>query len=74
MSAYCDLSPCDGLLPALGRYVLGDPKTGEYKFLTYGTNKKRGAVSIKYCPFCGTRLENLELASTGTVVLQLPKS
>ena len=69
MPAYCDISPCDGLMPALGRFVLGDPKTGEYKFLTYGTDRKRRAVSIRYCPFCGTRLSNLELASTGSIVI-----
>lgn len=69
MPAYCDISPCEGMLPALGRYVFGDLKTGEYKLLTAGADKKRRAVSISYCPFCGTRLDNLQLASTGTVIM-----
>ena len=73
MPAYCDLSPCDGLLPALGRYVFGDPKSGDYKLLTYGTDKKRKAISIAYCPFCGTRLSNLELAATGSITITAPK-
>ena len=74
MSAYCGRSPCDTLLPALGRYVFGDPKTGAYKILIKGTDKRRKAVSIIYCPFCGTRLEDLELAATGTVIMVPPNS
>tara|TARA_R110002096_G_scaffold203845_1_gene389245 strand:- start:93 stop:305 length:213 start_codon:yes stop_codon:yes gene_type:complete len=69
MSLYCGRSPCDSLLPALGRYVFGDPKSGEYKLLVSGTNRKRQAVSIVYCPFCGTRLGDLELAATGKVII-----
>lgn len=69
MAAYCGRSPCDTLLPALGRFIFGDPKSGDYKILIRGTDKKRKAVSIVYCPFCGTRLEELELATTGKIII-----
>jgi len=69
MPAYCDLSPCVGMLPALGRFVFGDPRTGAYKMLVSGA----GPVTIAYCPFCGTRLSNLELEATGKTIY-LPDS
>lgn len=69
MPVYCDISPCAGMLIALGRYVFGDPEVGDYKLLVAG----KGPVSIAYCPFCGTRLDNLQLISTGRTIT-LPDS
>lgn len=71
MSKYCDRSPCDGMLEALGRWILGSTDGG-YKALTGYSNQtsrklKAIPVPIHYCPFCGTRLEQLELRSVGLI-------
>lgn len=69
MPVFCDRSPCDQLFSTLGRCVFGDPKTGDFKILT----SVLGPIPITYCPFCGTRLSNLELESTGRAIY-LPES
>ena len=55
MPEICDRSPCDGLLGALGSYIFGSKKG----FIMSCTDEAREIhkVNIKYCPFCGTRLE-----------------
>ena len=59
----CNRSPCKRLLHALGRYVYGDPQTGGYvmAFMAQRRNAPVTIVQIRYCPFCGTRLDDLEL-------------
>ena len=72
MSKICDRSPCDNLLNALGNYIFGstnttgrlegfiisaaikhpDP-TSKFKF-------KKKIIEIEYCPFCGTRIEEIQ--------------
>jgi len=66
---YCDWSPCPQLLAALGRYVFGDPKNGTYKLLVRQVGTEPMAVSITYCPFCGTRMDNLQLVSAGQILM-----
>ena len=66
---YCDRSPCARLIDALGRYVFGNPKTGEF-VLTFMVRTKRGrpkVIPIRYCPFCGSRLDSLNLIHDGEV-------
>lgn len=66
MANFCDRSPCEPLLEALGRYVFGT-QTGGYAIAVKPLKGKRKVVIIKYCPFCGGRLERLEMAKTKTV-------
>lgn len=68
MGRYCERSPCDPLIQALGRWVFGDPKTGEYKLLVHRTNDAPQAVTILYCPFCGTRMDGLETVVSGPAI------
>ena len=74
MTKFCDRSPCDGLLEALGRYVFGNPKAGTITMLTHKIGGGPVAVTIEYCPFCGTCLDNLKLVPSGEVffVPELP--
>lgn len=71
MSRICDRSPCDGLLGALGNYIFGST-TGTGKLegfvLTAAVKNadtdskfktKKHTIDIEYCPFCGTRIEEV---------------
>ena len=59
MSKICDRSPCDGLLGALGHYIFGAPeKDGGFYALVISSGEP-SEVGIEYCPFCGTRLEEV---------------
>lgn len=60
---FCDRSPCKALLGALGHYVFGDPETGGYvmAFIAQDRNEPVTVTAIRYCPFCGTRLDQLQL-------------
>jgi hypothetical protein len=69
MPDFCDWSPCSKLLGALGRYVFGDPITGEYKVVVATVNEEPRAITVDYCPFCGTRLTNLQMAATGQITV-----
>lgn len=74
MAEFCDTtrSPCEQLIDELGRSILVDKKTG--RFFTKGWSKDTSYISqfkagkslirwieIKYCPFCGCRLEIIEV-------------
>lgn len=73
MPRICDRSPCDGLLLSLGNFIFGS-KTGvrgaEGFTLQVAVKQnakhrapfKRKIVEIEYCPFCGTRIEEVNAA------------
>lgn len=52
----CDRSPCDALLDALGNYAFGSP---DGYYLVVLQNGRELEPLIGYCPFCGTRLEEV---------------
>jgi hypothetical protein len=58
MARFCDTSPCDNLLGALGQWIFGlrPPQQGYVAFLAT-KNGHSEAVTIHYCPFCGTRFD-----------------
>lgn len=75
MAKICDRTPCDGLLDALGKYIFGarDDSGEVMGFIvraaipsprpqaqasTKNMYVKR-AFEIEYCPFCGTRIEEV---------------
>lgn len=64
---YCDRSPCSRLIKALGEWIYGDLDDGSYVIVTRGTTPSE----IRYCPFCGTRLDQLEL--TAGQIVQVPR-
>lgn len=70
VAKFCDRSPCPGMLTALGRWILGNEKGG-FTALTAGTLPEMYAQAdeIFYCPFCGTRLTQLELKAGAIVEL-----
>lgn len=60
---YCDRSPCKRLLNGLGRYIFGDEQGGYV--MAFSVKRRKAPVSIipiRYCPFCGTRLSELDVA------------
>lgn len=60
MATICDRSPCDRLLQALGRYIFGAVQ-GRTDVVTLEVLTPRGHETsfIEYCPFCGTRLDEI---------------
>lgn len=60
MAIICDRSPCDRLLQALGRYIFGAVAgTRDMVTLEVVTPKGSATAVIEYCPFCGTRLDEV---------------
>jgi hypothetical protein len=62
MSKICDRSPCDRLLKSLGTFIFGAPDREGGFYLTIVDVTASGSpteVNIEYCPFCGTRLEEV---------------
>lgn len=71
MSRICDRSPCDGLLKALGHYIFGSTTdTGKLEGFVFTAailnpdphskfKTKKRTIDIEYCPFCGTRIEEV---------------
>lgn len=57
MPEICDRSPCDGLLGALGSYISGSKETFVLSYKDQSGHGTDALIKIKYCPFCGTRLE-----------------
>ena len=70
---YCDRSPCDKLLGALGRWIFGNPGGG-YTAVTGKLNQDnvRYLDSISYCPFCGTHLDQLRLGAQEIIEIDTP--
>lgn len=58
MSKLCDRSPCNSLLEALGSFIFGS-STQEGFFMIVAVGNKAKEININYCPFCGTRLEEV---------------
>ena len=60
---FCDRSPCRRLLGALAYYAFGDPETGGYvmAFIPRSRKEPVTVTAIRYCPFCGTRLDTLQV-------------
>lgn len=60
MAGICDRSPCDRLLHALGNYIFGVLRDAKARFtLEVLTPRGHDTAIIEYCPFCGTRLEEI---------------
>ena len=72
MAGICDRSPCDRLLHALGNYVFGYQE-GEIARFTLEVAVPGGheTAVIEYCPFCGTRLDEI---GPGLLTKFLPKA
>lgn len=62
MSKICDRSPCDGLLSMLGDTIFGIQEKGASLFALILTTTKleNKTIPITYCPFCGTRIEEID--------------
>ncbi len=72
MSRICDRSPCDGLLDALGNFIFGaNNENGKLEgFVMHAAVKhtnpdsrfklQKKTIEIDYCPFCGTRIEEIQ--------------
>lgn len=58
MAKICDRSPCDSLLKALGNFIFGAPDR-DGGFYIVVTSASTTEESIEYCPYCGTRLEEV---------------
>ncbi len=59
MGKICDRSPCDTLLKALGNFIFGAPDREGGFYVTATDSTGPTEVAIEYCPFCGTRLEEV---------------
>ena len=71
---YCDRSPCTRLIEALGRWIYGNPTDGTYVVVICRANSmtKPMLSEVRYCPFCGCRLDQLILKAGQAV--ELPDS
>lgn len=58
MSRICDRSPCDQLLHALGVWIFGYSDKPGF-FIVAATETVDLEVAVDYCPFCGTRLDEV---------------
>ena len=67
MPKICDRSPCDDLMKALGDYIYGTVNGSTVGGFIL-TPRRNAAlmhedaprdITIHYCPFCGTRLEEI---------------
>jgi hypothetical protein len=61
MARICDRSPCDPLLGALGNWMFFRPEDGFFLVVVGGPAEDDvdGEEHVEYCPFCGTRLEEV---------------
>lgn len=65
MPRICDRSPCNGLMAALGKFVFGDIEDNRPQgFVLMASvdlqgRRKRTAIEIEYCPFCGTQIQQV---------------
>lgn len=59
MGKICDRSPCDTLLKTLGVFIFGAPDRDGGFYLMASSTDGPTEVTIEYCPFCGTRLEEV---------------
>ena len=61
MAKICDRSPCDPLIKALGIWLFGTDEGFEMMVAVADEAEQLTMVrsNIDYCPFCGTRLEEV---------------
>lgn len=59
MSKICDRSPCDSLLKALGSFIFGAPDRDGGFYMMVMSSDNPTEENIEYCPYCGTRLEEV---------------
>lgn len=59
MGKICDRSPCDPLLKSLGNFIFGAPDRDGGFYVTITSPDGPSEVTIEYCPYCGTRLEEV---------------
>jgi hypothetical protein len=55
----CDTKPCDGLENALGSVLVIrtlEPEQGPLALQARTPNGRFKPLSLRYCPFCGTRI------------------
>lgn len=66
MAEFCDRTPCARFLRALGVWVSGarNLETGKCFFVVFPPDSAEDGTGepIEYCPFCGTRLDNVPMA------------
>lgn len=56
MARFCDNSPCEQLLGALGKYVFGKRPPEKGFMMAVSGASGFMMVDLHYCPFCGTRI------------------
>ena len=59
MAKFCDRSPCGPLMGALGNYIFGSPEGFVLIILSPDIKREESEIDIEYCPFCGTRLDEV---------------
>ncbi len=60
MAKICDRSPCDALLESMGVWMYYTDIDGFSMLVQTATGEHE--IDIDYCPFCGTRLEEVGAA------------
>lgn len=59
MGKICDRSPCNQLLSVLGKFIFGAPDKDGGFYVLVESPEGPTELTIDYCPFCGTRLEEV---------------
>ena len=59
MNRICDRSPCDKILPHLGKIIYGN-QHGGFTMEIESIDNGYITMTIEYCPFCGTRLSEVD--------------
>lgn len=59
MARVCDRSPCDSLLNALGNFIFGYQDRDGFYITVMSSSDSPTEEPIEYCPYCGTRLEEV---------------
>jgi hypothetical protein len=59
MAKFCDRSPCSPLMAALGSYIFGSQEGFILLVPSGAPPHEEVEIDIDYCPFCGTRLEEV---------------